>query len=270
MRPILKLNHYCLEKPLQGAFHHSGTFIARERATSGLSHQSTLCCEQSQEIQNMLRLKLFSVLSFILFACCFVIAAERIALAQEQGATTTAGAMREEVNYDVQLDLIIASNNVAEKGGVPESLSGLVKQLRASLPFTNYRLTTTFIHRVKDGGTLETMGVGSSLLATTIGPSTPTFYNFNLSQVKMERDARGQAFIRIPKFRFNLRMPIITDTTLTSAGNASTPVINYEAVGISTEMSIREGTPTLVGTLATSRPEELMLLFISMRQSSQR
>jgi len=217
----------------------------------------------------MLRLKLFSALSFILFACCFVIAAESVALAQEQG-TTTAGAMREEVNYDVQLDLIVASNNGAEKGGVPESLSGLVKQLRASLPFTNYRLTTTFINRVKDGGTLETMGVGSSLLATTIGPNTPTFYNFNLSQIKMERDARGQAFIRIPKFRFNLRMPIITGTTLTSAGNASSPVINYEAVGISTEMSIREGTPTLVGTLATSRPEELMLLFITMKQSSQR
>jgi hypothetical protein len=217
----------------------------------------------------MLRLKLFSVGFFILFACCFIIADERVALAQEQGATT-AGAMREEVNYDVQLDLIVASNNGAEKGGVPESLSGIVKQLRASLPFTSYRLTTTFINRVKDGGTLETMGVGSSLLATTIGPGTPTFYNFNLSQVKMERDARGQPFIRIPKFRFNLRMPIITGTTLASAGNASSPVINYEAVGISTEISIREAVPTLVGTLTTSRPEELMLLFISMKPSSQR
>lgn len=218
----------------------------------------------------MLRLKLFSVVSFILLACCFISAEERVALAQEQGATTMAGAMREEVNYDVQLDLIIASNNGAEKGGVPESLSGIVKQLRASLPFTNYRLTTTFINRVKDGGTLETMGVGSSLLATTIGPSTPTFYNFNLSQIKMERDARGQPFIRIPKFRFNLRMPIITGTTLASAGNASSPVINYEAVGITTEMSIREAVPTLVGTLTTSRPEELMILFISMKPSSQR
>lgn len=218
----------------------------------------------------MLRLKLFSALSSILLACCLILADERVALAQEQGATTTAGALREEVNYDVQLDLVVASNNGAEKGGVPESLSGIIKQLRASLPFTNYRLTTTFINRVKDGGSLDSTGVGGSLLATTIGPSTPTFYNFNLYQVKMERDARGQPFIRIPKFRFGLRMPIITGTTLASAGNASTPVINYEAVGISTEMSIREGTPTLVGTLMTSRPEELMLLLISMKQSSQR
>ena len=217
----------------------------------------------------MLRLKLFSALSFILLACCLVIANERVALAQEQGAATT-GAMREEVNYDVQLDLIVASNNPSEKGGVPQSLEGVVKQLRTSLPFTNYSLATTFINRVKDGGTLDSAGVGGSLLATTIGPSTPTFYNFNLYQVKMERDARGQPFIRIPKFRFNLRMPIITGTTLASAGNASSPIINYEAVGISTEMSVRESIPTLVGTLTTSRPEELMLVLISIKPSPQR
>lgn len=220
----------------------------------------------------MPRLKLFSVCSLILLACCFIIAAERIASAQEQGAATagTAGALREEVNYDVQLDLIIASNNAAEKGGVPQSLEGIVKQLRTSLPFMNYRLTTTFITRIKDGGSLDSTGVGGSLLPTTIGPGTPTFYNFNLTHVKMERDARGQTFIRIPRFRFNLRMPIITGTTLTSAGNAGTPIINYETVGISTEMSVREGTPTLVGTLSTNRPEELMLLLITMKQSSQR
>jgi hypothetical protein len=219
----------------------------------------------------MLRLKLFSVVSFILFACCFIISDERVALAQEQGAATTAaGAMREEVNYDVQLDLIVASNNQAEKGGVPSSLEGIVKQLRASLPFTNYRLTTTFINRVKDGGSLDATGVGGSLLATTIGPSTPTFYNFNLHQVKMERDARGQPFIRIPKFRFNLRMPIITGTSGAGGSSTTYPVFNYEAVGISTEISIREAVPTLVGTLTTSRPEELMILLISMKQSSQR
>ena len=217
----------------------------------------------------MLRLKLFSVLSSFLFAFCFIIVTESVTLAQGQDVTAL-GAMRDEVNYDVQLDLIVASNNASETGSVPQSLSGIIKQLRTSLPFTNYRLTTTFINRVKDGGSLDSAGVGGSLLATTIGPSTPNFYNFNLYQVKMERDAQGQPFIRIPKFRFNLRMPIITGTTLASASNASSPIINYEAVGITTEMSVREAVPTLVGTLTTSRPEELMLVLISVKPSLQR
>jgi hypothetical protein len=214
----------------------------------------------------MLRLKLLSVVFSMLLAFCFIGVNESVTLAQGQDAS----AMRDEVNYDVQLDLVVASNNGAERGSVPQSLEGIIKQLRASLPFTSYRLTTTFINRVKDGGTLESTGVGGSLLATTIGPSTPTFYNFDLYQVKMDRDAHGQPFIRIPKFRFNLRMPIITGTTLASGSNASSPVINYEAVGISTEMSVREAVPTLVGTLTTSRPEELMLILISIKPSPQR
>lgn len=213
----------------------------------------------------MLRLKFLSVVFFMLLAFCFIGVNESVALAQGQDAS----AMRDEVNYDVQLDLVVASNG-AERGSVPQSLEGIIKQLRTSLPFTNYRLTTTFINRVKDGGTLESTGVGGSLLATTIGPSTPTFYNFNLYQVKMERDSHGQPFISIPKFRFNLRMPIITGTTLASASNASSPIINYEAVGINTEMSIREAVPTLVGTLTTSRPEELMLILISIKPSPQK
>jgi hypothetical protein len=250
--------------------HHSGTFAIRERAISRFYESGTIGDEQSQEIQNMLRLKLFSIALLISSALCFIGVNEGVALAQGQEATTTgtaSGAGRDEVNYDVQLDLIVASNNAAERGSVPPSLEGVVKQLGTSLPFTHYRLTTTFINRVRDGGNLDSTGVGSSLLATTIGPSTPTFYNFNLNQIKTERDAHGQPLIRIQKFRFNLRVPIITGTTLASA---SSPVINYETLGISTEMNVREGVPTLAGTLMTGRPEELMLILISMKPSPQR
>ncbi len=48
----------------------------------------------------------------------------------------------------------------------------------------------------------------------------------------------------------------------------SYPVINYNPVGITTEMSFREGAPTVIGTLNTNRPDEmLVLVFISEANS---
>ncbi len=222
----------------------------------------------------MLRPKVFNVVFFIALSLCLVIVNDSAALAQEQQNAATTGASpgpaRDEANYDVQLDLLVASNNPAEKSRTPQSLDGAIRQLRTSLPFANYRLAITFINRVKDGGTLETRGVGSSQMSTLIGPSTPTFYDFAFIQVRQDRDTHGQTFIRIPKFKFNLRMPIITGTTLAGAGNASSPIINYESVGMSTEISVREAVPTLAGSFATGRPDEMLFLFISVKQNSQR
>jgi hypothetical protein len=225
----------------------------------------------------MLRRKVFGVLFFMALSVCLVIVNDSAALAQEQqqqqsAATTSAasGPARDEADYDVQLDLLVASNNPAEKGSTPQSLDAAIRQLRTSLPFAHYRLATTFLNRVKDGGTLETRGVGNSLMTTQIGPNTPTFYDFAFYQLKQDRDIRGQALIRIPRFKFNLRLPIITGTTLAGAGNASSPIINYESVGMSTEINIREAVPTLVGTFATGRPDELLLLLISVKQNSPR
>jgi hypothetical protein len=221
----------------------------------------------------MIRPKVLSTVSFIVFALCLVILNDSAALAQEQSVATTGASSapaRDEPDYDIQLDLVVASNNGAEKGSLPQSLDATIRQLRSSLPFAHYRLASTFLNRVKAGGTLEARGVGNFLITTSIGPNTPTFYNYTFHQVKQDGDTRGQTFIRIARFKFDLRMPIITGTTLSGAGNASSPTINYEAVGMSTEVGVREGTPSLIGTLATGRADELLLLLVSVKQISPR
>jgi len=45
------------------------------------------------------------------------------------------------------------------------------------------------------------------------------------------------------------------------------PVIQYEDTGINTQMSVREGEPTLVGTLNTSRPGQLFALVITIKRA---
>ena len=223
----------------------------------------------------MLRLKSFGGFWLVAFALCFVIASYSPALAQGEnsaGAGASSSMTRDEVNYDVQMHLLVASNSggAVERSNIPSSLDGAVKQLRASLPFTNYRLAMTFLNRVKDGGTLEASGVDSSLFTTPVGPNTPSFYDFACYQVKSDKDANGLSFIRISKFRFSLRLPLITNSPRSEGSTATVPIINYQPVGITTEMSMREGFPTLVGTLTTSRPDELLILLITVKQNSQR
>jgi hypothetical protein len=221
----------------------------------------------------MIRPKVLGAVSFIVFALCLVVLNDSAALAREQSVANDSAASvqaRDEPDYDIQLDLVIASNNAAEKSNLPQSLDATIRQLKTSLPFAHYRLATTFLNRVKTSGTLEARGVGNFLITTSIGPNTPTFYDYTFHQLKQDMSVQGQTFIRIARFKFDLRMPIVTGTTLSSAGNASSPIINYESVGMSTEMGVREGTPTLIGTLATGRADELLLLLVSVKQISPR
>lgn len=220
----------------------------------------------------MLRRKRRGVFSLSVFAICLIVLSSGLATAQEvsQGAgRPQAPVKRDDVNYDVQLYLVAASNDASERGGggLPQSLEGTIRQLRSSLPYTNYRLVTTFLNRVKDNGNLELRGVGGALMPSQIGPSSPTFYDFSLFQVKMEADAEGQPYIRIMKFRFGLRMPIVSGTARVEGSDVGSPIIQYESVGVSTELSLREGTPTVIGTMTTSRPNESLVLLLLVKKN---
>jgi len=223
----------------------------------------------------MFRCKRLGVVSLSVFALCLIVSAGLVT-AQEASSSSgkqSANARRDDINYDVQLYLLAASNEQSERGGagvVPQSLEGVVRQLRTTLPFTNYRLVTTFLNRVRDTGTVELKGVASSLMPSQIGPSSPIFYDFNLVQVKMDLDSVGQPLIRIHRFRFGLRMPIITGTTRVEGSDVGSPVIQYEPVGVNTELSLRDGMPTVVGTMTTSRPGESLILLLSVKTNQAR
>src|SRR5678816_1442997 len=94
-----------------------------------------------------------------------------------------------ETNLDTQLYLIVATNQVVSDEKLPASLDGVVKQLRATLPFKNYRLAATLINRVKNDGRLDLSWIGGPV-ATTAGSSstvnvTPSFSQFKVRQVKL-------------------------------------------------------------------------------------
>jgi hypothetical protein len=194
-----------------------------------------------------------------------------VALAQDSAAAATADVKREGMNHDVQLHLLAASHEPVSGGNVPPSMEAVVRQLRAALPFSNYRVATTFLNRVRDGGSVEVSGVGGApLTAATANSTSPTFFNFGLSNVRLLAGANDQPFIQVSKLRFGLKVPIQTATVAGDGGKGSYPVIQYQDTGITTEVSVREGTPTVVGTLAASRPDESFILVLTLRRTSTR
>jgi hypothetical protein len=190
------------------------------------------------------------------------------AQSQNSSAAATEDLKREQINHEVQLYLLIASDTPGERSGIPPALDGAVRQLKETLPFTNYRLASTFVDRVRDGGSLEVSGVGGfPLMPTPANSNTPTFFTFALSGVTLVRGANDQPFIQVARFRFGLKVPIQTGTTHSEGGIGSYPVIQYQDTGISTELSAREGVPTIIGTLAANQPTESYVLVLTLKRT---
>src|ERR1044072_10001015 len=86
-----------------------------------------------------------------------------------------------DTNLETQLYLIVGTNQDVDDARLPASLDGVVKQLRASLPFKNYRLAATLINRVKNEGRLELSWIGGPLASVSgaascgAAPLTPRF-----------------------------------------------------------------------------------------------
>ena len=206
-----------------------------------------------------------------LLVVCFLMAAATLgATAFAQGADQAAqrDTKNDEINLDTQLYLLIATNQEVDDAKVPSNLEPVVKQLRASLPFKNYRLAATLINRVKNEGRLNLQWVGGPLLASAAASSqTPSFNEFKVNQVKLATDANGRDVVRMDGFRFGARSPIQTGTAIAS-NSPTAPVIHYENTGLNTDISMHEGEPVIVGTLNLGPSGDAIILVMTARRSS--
>src|SRR5215470_921599 len=147
----------------------------------------------------------------------------------------------DDANLDTQLYLIVGTNQDVDDSKLPASLDTVVKQLRATLPFKNYKLAATLINRVKNQGRLNLSWIGGPLAAPTGAASnvTPSFSQFNVREVRLIRNAENQPVVQMLGFNFGARIPIQTPGAI-AANGAVSPVISYENTGVSTDISMRE------------------------------
>jgi len=220
----------------------------------------------------MISIKLFrAVVLALVCACAFALAPA--AWGQEQPAQSASQTRQpqrdEDTNLDTQLYLILATNRDIDEGKPPAALEPTMKRLRESLPFKHYTLAGTFLNRVKNLGRLDVSWIGGPFTNPSAG-GNPSFNQFG-AMVSLATDSDGNQVVRMREFRFGAKVPVAISRVTTS--NASTaesqiPAINYETVGLHTDLSMREGTPVIAGTLHVGPSGDAIVVVISARRAN--
>ena len=175
----------------------------------------------------------------------------------------------DETNLDTQLFLIVGTNQDVDDSKIPALLDPVVKQLRATLPFKNYRLAATLINRVKNEGRLDLSWIGGPIASPTGAASnvTPSFSQFRVRQVKIVRNAENQPVVQMIGFNYGARIPIQTPGAI-AANGAVAPAVAYENTGVSTDISMRESEPVIVGTLNIGPSGDAIILVVSAKRTN--
>ena len=200
----------------------------------------------------------------VLLTALFIVSSGSVARAQTTSQQTET--KDEEANLDTQLFLIVATNQTVPDEKLPSSLDGVVKQLRSTLPFKNYRLAATLLNRVKNEGRLDLSWIGGPIAASAGSTTsvTPTFSQFKVRVVKLVKNSAGESMVQMAGFNYGARIPIQVGQV---AVNGGTPAINYENTGLSTDISIREGEPVVVGTLNVGPSGDAIILVVAARRT---
>ena len=160
-------------------------------------------------------------------------------------------------NYAVTLQVVIGSNDNSSKGEVPKELANISRGLRSQFPFTNYRLASTFLGRITNGGTFEYKSV-SNTLGQAADAEAQTFLEWTLGG--FHNGANG---FQAQTFRFGARVPVRTGV-FKDEGKTNA-VISYEPIGLNiSHVGISENVPTLLGTLTLPKTDGTMFLVITV------
>jgi hypothetical protein len=220
------------------------------------------------------RVMIFTKLHRVIFLalCCVLFTMAPAAFAQDSSQPGRSALAREdETNLDTQLYLILATNRETEDGRMPVALDSVMKRLHESLTFKHYSLAGTFVNRVRNGGRIDVSWVGGSLLVPTNGmTANPSFSQFT-ALVKLSADLGGLEVVRMNDFRFGARVPIVTSAsgmTTTSTNAALLQSVNYEPIGLRTDISMREGSAVIAGTLNMGPSGDTIVVVVAARRSS--
>ncbi|HET9714216.1 MAG TPA: hypothetical protein VFP64_20180, partial [Pyrinomonadaceae bacterium] len=89
---------------------------------------------------------------------------------------------------------------------------------------------------------------------------------FNVRQVKVVRNNAGQPIVQMLGFNFGARIPIQVSGAI-AANGAVAPAFNYENTGLSTDISMRESEPVIVGTMNIGPSGDAIILVVAAKRT---
>lgn len=163
--------------------------------------------------------------------------------------------------YEVVLQLLMASNNTSDKTPLPQSLSNTVKKLKTLYTFSDFRLTTTYLQRT-------TSSVEYKSLLTEFNQITdknyPAFSEWALRGLRNIPNAQGRNVLQFDTFKFGMRIPIVRSGA--NEGGQTQSSVVYDSTGLTTtRFSVNVNEPTVIGSLTTSKPDELLFLVLTVK-----
>lgn len=219
----------------------------------------------------MSSLKLTRAALMLALVLTFALSASQQVFAQTDSSSQSPAKAKSDstTGLEVQLYLVVATKSAnTEEEKMPSALDAVTKQLRATFPFRNYRLAATLLNRVKNGGKLYLRWAGGPLLASSAATTaTPGFNEFNVNAVRLIQDDAGRDLIEMANFNFGARIPIQTSV---ASNGSSVPVVQYENTGITTDITMREGEPTIVGTLNVGPSGDALIIVVSAKRAASR
>ena len=185
--------------------------------------------------------------SFLVLPLLFLLAFSTASAQPESGTQA-------EPTYELSLQVVIGSNEPGSGTNLPQSLSGISRQLKGNFSFSNYRLATTFLGRISNNGNLEYKSV-SNILGQESESDAQTFLDWSI--VSLRSMTRG---FQARSFRFGARVPVQTATL------GDKFVTNYENVGLNmTTLGLPANTPTLLGTVSLPKTSGTIFLVATIR-----
>jgi hypothetical protein len=200
----------------------------------------------------------------IIFALC--LSSSHLIVAQTQNSTSISSeAKRSDITHRVRVQLLVSSNIANAKTDYPTSLEAVVKELKSSLPFKNHYLVATYLYNVADNSAFEVSDVTYAPFEQGGGLS-PTFFNLGISGIKLNANSDS---VHISRFRFEARKRIFIQNA-PGEGSTAKPVFDTVGTGITTELNVSGGVPTIVGTTTSALSDGVLVLVITVNHSGVR
>ena len=162
-----------------------------------------------------------------------------------------------ESSYEVTLQLVVGSNETGPRD-LPSGLPFLPKNVKNNFTYSNFRLVNTIFGRVSNTGNIEYKSV-SNVLGKETEAESDTFLEWSMANFR----AVPNGFLA-RAFRFEAKIPMRTGG-FRDAGTTN-PIVNYQAVGISTVMlGFPANKPTLIGTITLPKTVGTLFLVATVR-----